>query len=91
MTMAKEFVKEWFYECSAKFILKDSSVEKLAKMGTPPSNCEVVVEPKDLRMINSRVKEVEANEDKVPGVDGRNTRQGKVEKKSVDQDKQSKK
>tara|TARA_B100000989_G_scaffold282309_1_gene247263 strand:+ start:6418 stop:6681 length:264 start_codon:yes stop_codon:yes gene_type:complete len=87
MTMANEFVKEWLYECSAKFTLKDSSVEKLAKMGTPPSNCNVVVEPESLRMIHAHVKEVNANENKVPGVDGKDRRQGKVKENSVDQNK----
>ena len=85
MTMANEFVKEWLYECSAKFTLKDNSVEKLAEMGTPPSNCNVVVEPGSLRMIHAHVKEVNANENKVPGVNREDRRQGKIEKKSVDQ------
>ena len=91
MIMTKEFVKEWVYECVARFTFKNPSVEKLAKTGTPPLNATVEIEQNSLRMINSHVKEVRADDNKVPRADGENQREGKISKKSVSQDKQSKK
>lgn len=44
MIMTKEFVKEWVYECVARFTFKNPSVEKLAKTGTPPPNATVEIE-----------------------------------------------
>ena len=80
--MANEYVKEWHYEGSFKFVLKGSSVEKLAKLGTPPQDAECVVDQEDLRFMKSTVKEVNAHENKVPGVDGEDQRRRKISKET---------
>ncbi|MEK9913243.1 MAG: hypothetical protein VW580_04900 [Flavobacteriaceae bacterium] len=89
--MANEYVKEWHYEGSFKFVLKGSSVEKLAKLGTPPQDAECVVDQEDLRFMKSTVKEVNAHANKVPGVDSKDRGKGKVSKKSSEQNNKSQK
>jgi hypothetical protein len=89
--MANEYVKEWYYEGTFKFILKGSSVESLAKLGTPPQDAECIVDQNDLRFSKSTVKEVSANGNKVPRTDSKNPGERKVSEKNIESNNKSKK
>jgi hypothetical protein len=89
--MANEYVKEWYYEGTFKFILKGSSVESLAKLGTPPQDAECIVDQNDLRFTKSTVKEVSANDNKVPRADSKDRGERKDSKKNIEPDHKSKK
>ena len=89
--MANEYVKEWHYEGSFKFVLKGSSVENLAKLGTPPQDAECIVSQADLRFTKSTVKEVNTHDNKVPRTDSKDRGTGKDSKKSSEQNNKSKK
>lgn len=89
--MVNKYVKQWEYECSVTFEVTDKSVEKLALMKNPPDNANCIVNPKDLRFIKSTVKEVKQVANNVSKTDKRDTGDGKREKKSFVENKQSEK
>lgn len=89
--MVNKYVKQWEYECSVTFEVTDKSVEKLALMKNPPDNANCIVDPKDLRFIKSTVKEVKQVANNVSKIDKRDTGDGKREKKSFVENKQSEK
>ena len=89
--MVNKYVKQWEYECIVTFEVTDKSVEKLALMKNPPDNANCIVDPKDLRFIKSTVKEVKQVANNVSKIDKRDTGDGKREKKSFVENKQSEK
>jgi hypothetical protein len=89
--MASEFVKTWYYEGAFEFTVKANSVEELAKIGTPPQEAQCHVDQAELRFIKSTVKGVNANDNKVPGVDAEDQRGRKVSKETSKSDNKSQK
>lgn len=88
--MANEFVKTWYYEGAFEFTVKGNSVEDLAKLGTPPQDARCHVDQAELRFIKSTVKGVNANDNKVPGVDAEDQRGRKVSKETSKSNNKSK-
>lgn len=89
--MANNYVKQWHYECNVIFESKASTVEELINMKTPPVNANCNVTSDDLRFLKSTVKEVKQVANNVSKTDKRDTGDGKREKKSFVENKQSEK